>query len=72
MNGVIKMNDAGTIKSFKVDFVRDIFFGAIFMGKLWKDIEPDVLAEDKEEAKKIYEESRKEWHGLTSKVSLKI
>ena len=72
MNGVIKMNDAGTIKSFKVDFVRDILFGVIFMGKLWKDIEPDVLAEDKEEAKKIYEESRKEWHGLTSKVSLKI
>ena len=53
MNGVIKMNDAGTIKSFKVDFVRDMFFGATFMGKLW------------------YEESRKEWHGLTSKVSLK-
>lgn len=71
MNGTIRINDAGTMKSFNREFVKDIFFGKIFLGAFWKDIEPDIAEEDKEEAKRLYDESRKEWFELTSAVGLK-
>ena len=71
MNGFITFIETvgperGQHKTFSESFARDIMFGKIFQKFKWKQIEANIVPEDRKRARELYEEELIQFSALTN------